>query len=134
MPQFDPRIIQQHAQELYDRADDLVWQAAVAGAMGGGVAGFLGGVVLRNAGVAFLPPLVWAAAAALLVGYRAAVSAQREAFRLRLEAQQALCQLMIEQNTSALLKHLPEIGVRPHPVESPAGWGTVARLEAEPRR
>jgi len=112
MPRFDSRVIQQYAQELYDRAESLVWKAIVAGALVGALLGWVLSLAMRVAHVAFLPPLVVVGIVAAVAALKAATGAEREVFRLRLEAQQALCQLMIEQNTGLAAKHLQEINLR----------------------
>lgn len=111
MPRFDARIIQQYAQDLYDRADSLVWKAAASGALLGGFAGWILSFGQGWAGTAF-PPMWVVIAAAGAGAVRAAIAAEREVFRLRLEAQQALCQLMIAENTRTTATQLQEMNLR----------------------
>lgn len=87
MVSYDPNVIQEFADKLYARADAIVvgWTAV------GALAGFVLGSLMGGGGTRIV--LIFLAGA---IGY--AVGMQR-AFLLKLQAQQALCQVEIERNT-----------------------------------
>jgi hypothetical protein len=87
MVSYDPNVIQEFADKLYSRADAIVlgWMALSA------LVGFFVGAMLGGGPLRLL--LIFLGGA---IGY--AVGMQR-AFLLKLQAQQALCQVQIEQNT-----------------------------------
>jgi MFS superfamily sulfate permease-like transporter len=120
MPRFDPSVIHQHAQELYDRADNLVWQSGITGAIVGAMIGGAIAVAMSVARMAVVPPLLVVAGMTVGMAIVSAIAAEREVFRLRLQAQQSLCQLMIEQNTGLAVKHLQEMKLRELRVVGPA--------------
>src|SRR5205823_5787033 len=87
MAAYDPSIIARFAERLYSRAQTTVVLYCVAGLLIGLVAGaavghvagaVIGGVILGFLGYAF---------------------GQERAFSLKLQAQTALCQMQIEENT-----------------------------------
>lgn len=95
-PTYDPNIIHKHAADLYSRADNLTFMWSV----------FVGGLFL-GASVLYLFPRfppgdttrMWSiffGIVGLVIGHN--IGSAR-AFRLRLEAQVALCQAAIEFNT-----------------------------------
>ena len=105
MPRYSRSILQQHADELYEQADSLVWSRALATGFSFLVTGFL----IGGAGVALdlADPVVGIGVGLVLgvVGFADGWSkGQREAFTLRLRAQEVLCQMMIERNTADLLR------------------------------
>lgn len=106
MPTYNASIIQQHAQNLYDRADAIVWQAVLSGGFSGALVGWGLTVLLKYAEMDVIPAWMVVTGAAAILGAWAGVAAEREVFRLRLEAQQALCHMMIERNTAAAARHL----------------------------
>jgi Glycine zipper len=84
---YDPAIVQSFADNLYRRAASIIASATVLGAL-------LGFAV----GAAVFPSV----AALLAAGIGAAVGysiGRERAFRLKLDAQVALCQVQIEKNT-----------------------------------
>jgi hypothetical protein len=86
---YDPNVIQEFADKLYSRADAIVVGWTAVGALGGFVVGsMMGGGGMRL----FLLFLGGA------IGYAAGM---QRAFLLKLQAQQALCQVQIERNTRA---------------------------------
>src|SRR5580704_1782061 len=98
MATYDSKVIYRFADELYARADAIVGQAILMAAV-------LGLVLV--AGAHFLVPkelilTVLALAFSVVVGWLMYNSAERQAFKLRLEAQMALCEVRIEENTRSL--------------------------------
>lgn len=98
MATYDSKIIYRFADELYTRADAIVGQAIIMAALLG---------LMLVAGAHFLVPkelilTVIALALSVLVGWVMYNSAERQAFKLRLEAQMALCEVRIEENTRSL--------------------------------
>ncbi len=108
LPAYEERIIHEHAQELYDRADAMVWIAGIKGAVVGGALGAGAGMLLKLTSIPASTG-AFAAGGAMVLALVAAEAASREGFRLRLEAQAALCQLMIQRNTAAAERHLREL-------------------------
>lgn len=107
MVQYNPEIIEEYAAQLYRRAQGMVVGLTVVFAFGGV---FLGWILERigNGNVVFTAIL-----AAFLgsIGWQTGV---RHAFVLKLQAQQALCQLQIERNTRPEgVKEPTSGGVRP---------------------
>jgi hypothetical protein len=124
---YDSRVVYQFAEGLYDRAKQLVVTYSITGGLVGLlVAGFGVGLALRYNGdassVEFVPlPGIIGAVLGALAGFR---SAQARAFALRLQAQLALCQVKVEENTRPVPQGQAQAeGVRPAgPV--PAGEAT----------
>ena len=90
MVQYDPKIIQQHAEKLY-RSANLIVLVCV---LGFGLPGVLLATMTDHGGAWFV--------ALLLAAIGAAVGTAL-AFNLKLKAQLALCQMRTESNTAALL-------------------------------
>lgn len=90
---YDAHVIQSHADELYDRAEGIVWQSVMKGLFFAAAIGFLIGHFVFEAGG------LWLIVGAGIGGYLGYLSGERKAFELRLQAQAALCQMMIEKNT-----------------------------------
>lgn len=97
--QYDPALIHQYAEILYDRArrTELWWaiSGALLGIGIGAAAGYFaagkGGGSIREAWA-----LVGACVGSLIIGVPARHIGRARAFRLRLEAQLVLCQVAIE--------------------------------------
>jgi len=95
VPTYDPKIIQDHAQDLYAQADKAPFLTAYAAALIGVVVG-LGtgmGIEIGMAGGAVFGILLGAGAGVL--GYQVGKS---QAIRMRVAAQTALCQVAIERS------------------------------------
>jgi hypothetical protein len=91
MIKYNADVIQQFAQDLYNRASSIIFANTVMFALGGTLAGYAAfGKV-----AAFIGLLVGGA-----IGYY--IGAQK-AFLLKLQAQTALCQAEIEKNTRNLV-------------------------------
>lgn len=98
-PSYDPIVIRKFAKALYSRARSiiLVW-TFIGAAIGGGGGYFLGsGWVLSGSNVD--AELVFAAVGLALLGGVGFVFGSARAFMLKLQAQIALCQVQIEENT-----------------------------------
>jgi hypothetical protein len=90
MAEYDPNIIRQFADEMYRRADSILGMYVVIGALIGLIAGWmLGGILgaMIGGGIAG-----W-------IGY---TMGTQKAFALKLEAQVALCQVAIAENTQTI--------------------------------
>jgi len=96
MVAYDPDIIQQMADGLYKQAKGIETRYALLGVIIGGVGGFAGAAT-----VGFDVPLILAVGGAVVGGLMGYSIAKPKAFLLRLQAQQALCQVRIEANTIA---------------------------------
>lgn len=94
MVEYSSDVIEQFAERLYKEADSIVWNYTAAGFMLGGVAGFL-----VFAPFMLLLAIIPAVVAAVFCAIVARGMGQAAAFKLRLQAQQALCQVAIEKNT-----------------------------------
>jgi len=97
--QYDPNVLQKHADQLYARARWVVlWLTALGFFVGFAASCILAWALLsRSPGAP--PPGAWILLLPL-VGLALGLAYGRgKAFQLRLEAQRTLCQLKIEQNT-----------------------------------
>ncbi|MDE3111778.1 MAG: hypothetical protein KGK34_02445 [Chloroflexota bacterium] len=93
MVEYDPSIIRRYAQGLYDRADSIVLLYAVLGGLAGAAVGYAIAVAVRfDVALGAVGGIIVLA----LIGY---AYGESRAFWLRLQAQTALCQVQIEQNT-----------------------------------
>ncbi len=87
MASYDPQIIQTFADRLYSQARTIAFVYGLVGAGAGAIGGdFAGNSTAMGVG----------ALLGLLLGVVVGIQA---GFRLKLQAQTALCQLAIEQNT-----------------------------------
>ena|SRR5437773_2773883 len=94
MVQYDASVLYRFADQLYRQAAQAIVTAVVLGVIIGGGIGYGGGyAVNRPAAQTFMIVLGLLGA---VIGY--SLGAQR-AFALRLQAQTALCQAKIEENT-----------------------------------
>lgn len=87
---YDAAVIQEFASRLYRRASSIIATFTVIGLIIGGVAG---AAAFQSNGIAILIAAAIGAALGFSIG-------QERAFKLKLEAQVALCQVQIEKNTS----------------------------------
>ncbi|MFN8487767.1 MAG: zinc ribbon domain-containing protein [Caldilineaceae bacterium] len=125
MARYDASIITEFAQRLYDQANLVLLLFTIGGIVIGG-----GGGALLSPGIALIGALILG-----LIGY---FIGQTRAFQLKLQAQMALCQVAIEENTRKLAEgaafkseSLPSAqpsSATPIPVESkPAPLATPAK-------
>jgi hypothetical protein len=102
LPDYDPGVIEQFAERLYDKAAGFVIASVVAGGALG--AGF-GAVPLTSLGSTWPVPSSFGFATMLVGAVCGAVMGyfigDARSFAYKLQAQSALCQLQIERNTSA---------------------------------
>jgi hypothetical protein len=125
MTQYDPKVIYKFATRLYSRAQTLVLSHTLIGALVGGILGkaysayvaavttwnnmaaspsntFLGALGMgRSNPQPSLPPTTdWTLIGILIVGLIGFWIGWNKAFILKLQAQTALCQAKIEENTN----------------------------------
>jgi len=108
MVAYDPHVIQQFADRLYRRASTIVITSTLGLALIGGVLGFWMGLLL-DVGSTRVPrhlsldelgtELIACLIGALLFGLIGFMAGRERAFTLKLQAQTALCQAKIEENT-----------------------------------
>jgi hypothetical protein len=105
LPEYDPRVIEQFAENLYRKASAFVAGSVAVGAALG--AGF-GAVPLTSLGASWPVPSIFGLATMLTGGVFGAaigyVIGDTRSFGYRLQAQTALCQLQTERNTAMLAK------------------------------
>ena|SRR5579862_1734473 len=104
--QYDPSLLQFHADELYRRAKWIAWGTAVRYGAGAFLIGIPAAVALSKAQIISDPSiseLVLAIGTLVggLVGFDIGTG---RAFQFKLQAQQILCQRRIELNTRAALE------------------------------
>lgn len=100
---YDAAVIQESAQRLYSQAASIIFTSTFWGVVIGALLGLgLGGTAAAQAhgaiGMAALIGAVIGAVIGGLVGYS---RGKERAFKIKLEAQVALCQVRIEKNTHA---------------------------------
>jgi len=117
MVSYDPAVIRNFAQTLYDRAATIMF---VYTAIGVAIGGTVGKLAFGNTGMFIL------AAFAGGIGYF--IGSQR-AFMLKLQAQTALCQVQIERNTQAQGQHTTVSS--PAPQRAQASASTTATVGSE---
>ena len=93
MVQYDRAVIQEFAEKLYKKANSIIASYTIVGLLLGGVGGYflgdsIGGGMTTTAIVAVVVALIGFA-----IGWE-------KAFLLKVQAQTAMCQMKIEQNTS----------------------------------
>lgn len=94
MTTYDPVIIRCFADELYRRAAGMILTAVSIGLLVGGSIGIGVASAVRSDG-RWIPGILLLGSGALL-GY---LHGRSRAFALKLQAQTALCQMQIEENT-----------------------------------
>lgn len=102
MVEYDPSVIRRQAERLYQQASQVQIIRALLWAALSGALTYVGMVLARanlHASYGWDPGSV-AAGMAVLFGIAGYAVASDEAFRLRLQAQVALCQVQIEANTA----------------------------------
>jgi hypothetical protein len=95
MTPYDPELIQKFADRLYQQANSALISAVVIGILVGGGLGAGAGFGSDDPTWAIIGAVIGAVILGLL-GYWAG---RERAFQLKLQAQIALCQLKIEENT-----------------------------------
>lgn len=115
MVTYDPRIIQQFVERLYKRAKMIVITSTIGSVLVGGIIGFVAGLLI-DSGSARLPrhvsldelgaELIACFMGALVFGLIGFMAGRERAFLLRLQAQTALCQVKIEENTRSSSREL----------------------------
>jgi len=93
--QYEPKVIEEFAASLYAQADSIVVGYSLLGVLVGGAGGYVVGML---PGISPITAII----GFLLGGLVGFVTGTAKAFNLRLQAQQALCQVRIEANTRAL--------------------------------
>jgi hypothetical protein len=97
--QYDPSVLEEYADRLYNRANRVVVLCAALGFLGGVVAATILAAVVVWRSPRAEPPGGWLLLS-LPVGLALGWAYGRDkTFQLRLEAQRTLCQLQIEHNT-----------------------------------
>jgi hypothetical protein len=91
---YDPEVIQEFADSLYSRARSIITSHTLLGLFVGAVLGLIIGIVSGTQNVAII------AIAAGLTAIFGFSLGREKAFKLKLEAQIALCQVQIEKNTT----------------------------------
>jgi hypothetical protein len=117
LPEYDPRVIEQFAENLYRKASAFVVGSVAIGAALGAA---FGAVPLTSLGDSWPIPSIFGFATMLVggifggaIGY---VIGDTRSFGYRLQAQTALCQLQTERNTAALAKAILRVqAARPVP-------------------
>ena len=113
MVAYDPSVIQKFVDRLYRRAKTITITSTIGGVLGGGLFGFVLGLLFDQGSIR-LPArasldelsteLVACLIGAVLFGLIGFLSGRERAFLLRLQAQAALCQAKIEENTRKSLQ------------------------------
>lgn len=114
---YDENVIVSFAERLYHRASSMVAVCTLGGAMIGAVPAVIAFSITRARpdAIAIIAVLV-----GLIGGVIGGMIGSERAFRLRLLAQQALCQVQIERNTRAAAMGMPPVPAA-HPPPIPRG-------------
>jgi hypothetical protein len=121
LPDYDPRVIEQFAENLYRKASAFV---AGSVAIGAALGASFGAVPLTSLGASWPVPSIFGFATLLIggifggaIGY---VIGDTRSFGYRLQAQTALCQLQTERNTAILAKAILRVPAAKPAQPSPA--------------
>lgn len=101
MSKYDESVLQSYADRLYRRATWIVMKYAIGGLITGFTLGYVPALAWYFRDKEIIPPTVnmpalfLAALCAVIFSF----VGEGKAFRLKLEAQQTLCQMQIERNT-----------------------------------
>jgi hypothetical protein len=95
MAEYDAQIIQKFADRLYRRARTVTVLTTIVFILIGGSGGVIANVPFGGGE----PSIIGAAVGAVLLGAVGFMLGREGAFRLKLQAQTALCQMKIEENT-----------------------------------
>lgn len=96
MSSYDPKFLRTLADELNAQARTAVVVGSIAGAVTGGLFGFAASLIFMTSHSFLVPGAVVGAILGIVAG-------RRKAQALRLQAQMALCQIQIEENTRSNL-------------------------------
>ena len=99
MVSYDPSVIQDQAEKLYKQASFLQIERALLWAAIGFALTYFAASALWST-ISGVSPSAGGLVGGVLLGWVGFRSASETAFRLRLQAQTALCQVQIERNTS----------------------------------
>ena len=92
---FDPRVVQEFADRLYRQADLMALSSAIVGSLIGITLGAVSASLIHQTTHMTMVLL----AGALICGLLGYVRGRERGFSLKLNAQQALCQIHIERNS-----------------------------------
>lgn len=95
---FDPRVIQEFADRLYAQADSIIAQSTALATLMGAAVGYMISVISHEPAQAGISTISCAGIAGIM-GY---LRGREKAFKLRLDAQLALCEIYTERNTRAV--------------------------------
>lgn len=133
LPEYDPRVIEQFAENLYRKASAFVVGSVAIGAALGAA---FGAVPLTSLGAAWPVPSIFGFATLLIggifggaIGY---VIGDTRSFGYRLQAQTALCQLQTERNTAILAKAILRVPT-PKPAQ-PAPAPPQVQAQPQPQQ
>lgn len=100
MISYDPKVINDFADALYNKADRIVRGMMLRYGFIGFVVGLIVGLYIGNKlSPGIVLPLVSATAFTIISSYIGKKAGEEKAFTIRLEAQVALCQVEIEKNS-----------------------------------
>ena len=133
-PAYDPKVIEQFAEQLYRKASSFVAGSVVIGASLGAA---FGAVPLTSLGSAWPIPSYLGFATLMLGGLLGAligyVIGDTRSFGYRLQAQSALCQLQSERNTAVVARAISARASAPAPRRAqPASQTPSAPPAAQP--
>ncbi len=94
---YDSKIIQEFADRLYKRANSIVAMYTLIGLFLGSVPAFF---LMTESEIETTTAVIVAGIVALFGGLIGFSTGRERVFRMKLQAQTALCQLKIEQNTT----------------------------------
>ena len=99
MTKYDPAVIRKFADRLYAEATRIVVFDTIIGAVVGALLGFWVGDYGKKHDPKAWDQTILALLGLLLLGLFGYAIGRERSFKLRLEAQMALCQVQIEENT-----------------------------------